>query len=70
VQTSIPGAISIPAKALFALHGKPTVYVKTKDGYSPVEVKVAARNPDEIAVEGIEAGSQVALAEPPKENAQ
>jgi hypothetical protein len=32
-----------------------------------VEVKVTARNPDEIAVEGIAAGSLVALAEPPKD---
>ena len=61
VETSIPGAISIPAKALFALHGKPVVYLKTNDGYRPV------RNPDEIAVEGIAAGSLVALAEPPKD---
>jgi HlyD family secretion protein len=69
VETKIPGAISIPAKALFSLRGKPVVYVHSKDAYVPVEVKVTARNPDEIAVEGIAAGSLVALAEPPKENA-
>ena len=69
VQTKISGAISIPAKALFSLRGKPVVYVKSGDGYLGMPVKVAARNPDEIAVEGIPAGSLVALAEPPQENA-
>jgi HlyD family secretion protein len=64
VQTKIPNAISIPAKALFTLHAKPTVYVKTNGQYLPVEVRVRARNTDEIAVEGIKAGQAVALAEP------
>ena len=70
IQSRIAGAISIPAKALFAMRGKPVVYVKSKSGYVPVEVKVIARNPDEIAVQGVDAGSLVALAEPPKETAQ
>lgn len=67
VESKIPNAISIPAKALFTLHGKPAVYIKTQERYVPTEVTVKARNPDEIAVEGIPAGSLVALSEPPKE---
>lgn len=64
VQSRIPDAISVPAKALFTLHGRPAVYVKDKARYVPVEVAIRARNPDEVAVEGIAAGTQVALVEP------
>jgi len=68
VETKIPRAISIPAKALFSRDGKPAVYVKTAAQYVPTTVRVIARNPDEVAVEGISAGAQVALSEPPQEN--
>ena len=66
VEAKLTNAISIPAKALFTLHGKPAVYVKTMGQYVPTQVKVKARNPDEIAIDGIPAGSLVALTEPPK----
>lgn len=61
VINRIPGAISIPAKAIFTKHGKPVVYVSEKGKYKPVEVKVDARNPDEVAVTGIPAGTLVAM---------
>lgn len=65
VQAKLPGAISVPAKALFTRDGKPTVYARGADGqYAPAAVTIAARNPDEIAVEGIGAGAVVALTEP------
>ncbi len=65
VQAKLPGAISVPAKALFTRDGKPTVYVRGPDGqYAPAAVTIAARNPDEIAVEGIGEGTVVALTEP------
>lgn len=57
----IPNAISIPAKALFTHAGKPVVYLAHNNQYTPTEVKVLARNPDEIAISGIPAGSTVAL---------
>jgi HlyD family secretion protein len=65
VETKIPNAISIPAKALFTISGKPTVYVKTDSQYVPKMVRIRAKNPDEVAIEGIEAGTMVALTEPP-----
>ncbi|MBV8810971.1 MAG: efflux RND transporter periplasmic adaptor subunit [Acidobacteriaceae bacterium] len=68
IQERIPDALSIPAKALFTFHGKPTVYVKTNGRYLPVQVSVRARNTDEIAVEGIKADQFVALAEPEQVN--
>jgi multidrug efflux pump subunit AcrA (membrane-fusion protein) len=63
----LPEAISIPAKALFTRGGKPIVYVAGGKDYRLVEVGVLARNPDEVAVRGLDAGAMVALAEPGKE---
>ncbi len=63
----IPGAISVPAKAVFTRAGKPVVYVLSRTGYHAVEVKVEARNPDEVAVSGIAAGTMVTLVEPDKQ---
>ena len=61
IINKIPNAISIPAKALFTHAGKPTVYLQTKSDYKRVEVQVQARNPDEVAITGLPAGSLVAL---------
>jgi hypothetical protein len=57
-------ALSIPAKALFTRNGRPVVYVAHKGRYAVYEVKVVARNPDEVAIEGAPAGAEVALVEP------
>jgi multidrug efflux pump subunit AcrA (membrane-fusion protein) len=57
-------ATSIPAKALFTRQGRPVVYVQANGRYAPYEVKVVARNPDEVAIEGVAAGAQVTLVEP------
>ena len=57
----LPDAISIPSKALFTRAGKPVVYVAGREGYRPAEVRVLARNPDEVAISGIAGGVQVAL---------
>ena len=65
IETRIPDAVSIPAKALFTIGGKPAVYVKANGQYVPTPVKVRARNPDEVAVDGINGGTVVALTEPP-----
>jgi HlyD family secretion protein len=60
----IPNAISVPAKALFTLHGKPVVYVAGNGRYTAQGIEVLARNPDEVAVRGIAEGARVALIEP------
>jgi HlyD family secretion protein len=64
VARRIPNAISIPSKALFTRHGRPVVYVAAGGRYTLREVKVIARNPDEVAIEGIGANTQVTLVEP------
>jgi HlyD family secretion protein len=66
VEKRIPDAVSIPSKALFTIAGKPAVYVKANGQYVPTIVQVIAKNPDEVAVQGIDGGTQVALTEPPK----
>jgi hypothetical protein len=43
------------------------VYVPGKDGYRAVEVELLARNPDEVAVKGIPAGTLVTLVEVKKD---
>jgi multidrug efflux pump subunit AcrA (membrane-fusion protein) len=57
----IPDAISIPSKALFTRDGKPIVYLSENGRYRPAPVEVLARNPDEVAISGIPAGSMVTL---------
>jgi|HubBroStandDraft_6_1064221.scaffolds.fasta_scaffold95236_2 HlyD family secretion protein len=64
----IPSAISVPSKALFTRNAKPVVFVNTKSGYRAVEVEILARNPDEIAIKGIDPGAMVALVDPEKKD--
>jgi multidrug efflux pump subunit AcrA (membrane-fusion protein) len=71
VVSRVPHAISIPTKALFTRAGKPIVYLATGgDRYRPIEVKVEARNPDEVAVSGIPANATVALVDVEKKDAR
>jgi HlyD family secretion protein len=61
VINRIPNAISIPSKALFTHAGKPVVYVADGGRYRATNVEVQARNPDEVAITGIPAGTMVTL---------
>jgi HlyD family secretion protein len=70
VVNRVPKAISIPARALFTKSGNPVVYVRQSGSYKAVEVKIEARNPDEIAISGIPAGSTVSLKDIGKEGAK
>ncbi len=64
ITQKIPGALSIPAKALFTRAGKPIVYVAAAGTYRALEVEILARNPDEVAIRGVAASDQVALVDP------
>jgi len=64
VETKLPNAISVPAKALFTRDGKPVVYVKAGEQYVAKPIQVTAKNPDEVAITGINAGTMVALSDP------
>lgn len=67
IINKIPKAISIPSKALFTRAGKPIVYLQRQGQYRAVEVKVLARNPDEVAISGVPAGSMVAIVDVEKD---
>ena len=60
----IANAISVPAGAVFTRQGRPTVYVAEKNEWLPHEVEILARNPDEVAIKGINEGTKVSLVEP------
>lgn len=64
VESKIPNAVSIPSKALFTVHAKPVVYVKANGRYLLQGVTIRAKNADEVAVDGLAAGTLVALTEP------
>jgi multidrug efflux pump subunit AcrA (membrane-fusion protein) len=63
VVDRIHDAISVPAKAVFTRNGRPVVLLPTDKGLKPVDVAVVARNPDEVAVRGIQPGVEVALSD-------
>ena len=67
IVSRLPDAVSIPAKALFTREGRPVVYLSEEGRYRPVEVSVVARNPDEVAISGLPAGSTVALVDVARE---
>ena len=69
VVSRIPNAISIPAKALFTRAGKPIVYLAERGSYRAAGVEVLARNPDEIAISGIQPGAMVTLVDAGKQEA-
>ena len=67
VIKKIPNAISVPSKALFTRNAKPVVFVSSGGQYHPVEVQILARNPDEVAIQGVDPGVMVALTDPEKQ---
>jgi uncharacterized protein (UPF0218 family) len=66
VERKLPDVITVPARALFTVNGKPTVYVKGEHAFAAVPVIISARNPDETAIQGIRNGTVVALVQPPE----
>jgi HlyD family secretion protein len=54
----------VPAQAVFDKAGNPIVYVKVGSGFEPRRVKVTRRTESQVAVEGVPAGTVVALVNP------
>lgn len=64
VTERIADAFIVPAQALFARNGKPTLYSREGESFRAIEVEVLAQNPNEVAVRGIDPGARVALVDP------
>jgi HlyD family secretion protein len=64
IQSRLPDAIHIPAKALFTEHGQPVVYLKSGNEFTRQRVNLLARSTDEVAVSGLSGGATVALLNP------
>jgi HlyD family secretion protein len=56
--------ITLPRQAVFLKDGKHIVYVKSANGYDQREVTIKSQSESRAAVEGVDAGSMVALIDP------
>jgi len=54
----------VPRQALFLKDNKRIVYVRSGSNFDPREVKIQAENESRAAIEGIEAGTEIALVDP------
>ena len=63
---TVKDVLLLPRQALFEVDGKPTVYVRAggPDSFTPRQVKVLHRTESQIAVEGVEESTEVALVDP------
>jgi multidrug efflux pump subunit AcrA (membrane-fusion protein) len=61
---SLSNVVIVPRQALFLKDGKRIVYVKAGNGYDQREVKIKNQSESRAAVEGVDAGSMVALIDP------
>jgi multidrug resistance efflux pump len=57
-------ALHVPRSAVFDVAGKPTVYVRTHDGFEAHEVLVRARTDSLAVIENVDPGAEVALVNP------
>ncbi len=64
--TEVKGVLTVPRQALFEKNGKPVVYVRTGELFTPREVKVTHRTESRVALDGIAEGTEVALVNPDK----
>jgi multidrug efflux pump subunit AcrA (membrane-fusion protein) len=63
---TVDKVLLVPRQALFEIDGKPTLYVRAggADAFSPRQVKVLHRTESQVAIEGIDEGTEVALVDP------
>jgi HlyD family secretion protein len=63
---TVNNLLLVPRQALFETDGKPTVYVRAAgaEAFVPRQVKVLHRTESQVAVEGIDEGTAVALVDP------
>jgi multidrug efflux pump subunit AcrA (membrane-fusion protein) len=62
--------LQVPRQAVFEKEGKSLLYVRSGATFAPREVKILQRTESTVAIEGVDAGTEVALADPAAENAR
>lgn len=60
----VEDALMLPRQAVFEQDGKPIVYLKAGAGFEPSEIKILSRSESRVAIDGIDAGAEVALIKP------
>jgi hypothetical protein len=63
---TVDKVLIVPRQALFEIEGKSTLYVRSggADAFSPRQIKVLHRTESQIAIEGVDEGTEVALVDP------
>jgi len=63
---NVDKVLIVPRQALFEVEGKTTLYVRAGgvDAFSPRQIKVLHRTESQIAIEGVDEGTEVALVDP------
>jgi len=63
---NVDKVLIVPRQALFEGEGKTTLYVRAGgvDAFSPRQIKVLHRTESQIAIEGVDEGTEVALVDP------
>lgn len=60
----VENALVIPAQAMFERDGKPYVFLRKDDGFTPFDVKLVRRSESQVVIEGLKEGQLVAMASP------
>jgi multidrug efflux pump subunit AcrA (membrane-fusion protein) len=62
----VKNALLLPRQAVFEKDGKPVVYVRKGESFEPLEIKILHRSESRVAIDGVNEGLEVALADPSK----
>lgn len=62
--TTVDNVLWVPRHAIFEKDGKPHVYVRGADGFTPQVVSITHRTESRVVVEGVDEGTEVALVDP------
>jgi hypothetical protein len=68
--TQLKDKFYLPRQCLFEKDGKRVVYVKHGGSFDATEVKIAFRSENQIVVEGLAEGTEVALVNPEEQSKQ
>lgn len=65
---TLPHSLWVPSQALFESDGRTFVYLETRSGFTPRDVKLVRRSESQVVLTGLEEGQMVAMSNPSQEN--